>query len=35
MEFLNLTREFEMLRMKEVKTIKEYFDRLLAVVNKI
>jgi len=35
MEVLNLRREFEMLRMKEVETIKEYFDRLLAVVNKI
>jgi len=35
MQVLNLRREFEMLRMKEVETIKEYFDRLLAVVNKI
>jgi len=35
MQVLNLRREFEMLRMKETKTIKEYFDRLLIVVNKI
>jgi len=35
MQVLNLRREFEMLRMKEVETIKEYFDRLLVVVNKI
>ena len=35
MQVLNLRREFEMLRMKEAETIKEYFDRLLAVVNKI
>jgi len=35
MQVLNLRREFEMLRLKEAETIKEYFDRLLAVVNKI
>jgi len=35
MQVLNLRREFEMLRIKEVETIKEYFDRLLAAVNKI
>ena len=35
MQVLNLIREFEMLRMKEAENIKEYFDRLLAVVNKI
>jgi len=35
MQVLNLRREFEMLRMKEGETIKEYFDRFLAVVNKI
>jgi len=34
-QVLNLRREFEILRMKETETIKEYFDRLLAVVNKI
>jgi len=34
-QVLNMRREFEMLRMKEVETIKEYFDRLLVVVNKI
>jgi len=35
MQVLNLRREFEMLRMKETETIKEYLDRLLIVVNKI
>jgi len=35
MQVLNLRREFEMLRMKEAETIKEYFDRRLAVVTKI
>jgi len=35
MQVLNLRREFEMLRLKENETIKEYFDRLLLVVNKI
>jgi len=35
MQVLNLRREFEMLRMKEAETIKQYFDRLLAMVNKI
>jgi len=35
MQVLNLRREFEMLRLKENETTKEYFDRLLLVVNKI
>ena len=35
MQVLNLRREFEILRTKEAETIKEYFDRLLAVINKI
>ena len=35
MQILTLRREFEMLRMKDNETIKEYFDRLLIVVNKI
>jgi len=35
MQVLNLRRKFEMLRMKETEAIKEYFDRLLIVVNKI
>jgi len=35
MQVLNLRREFEMLRMKENETIKEYFDRHLMLVNKI
>jgi len=35
MQVLNLRREFGMLRMKETETIKEYFNRLLIVVNKI
>ena len=35
MQVLNPRREFEMLRMKQNETIKEYFDRILMVVNKI
>ena len=35
MQILNLRRKFEMLRMKETETIKEYFDKLLIMVNKI
>jgi len=35
MQILNLKREFEMLKMKETESIKEYFDKLLNVVNKI
>jgi len=35
LQILNLRKEFEMLRMKETEIIKEYFDRLLIVVNKI
>jgi len=31
MQVLNLIREFKLLRMKEVETIKEYFDRLLFI----
>jgi len=32
---LNLSREFEMQRMKETKTIKAYVDRLLSIANKV
>ncbi|KAK9105840.1 hypothetical protein Scep_022684 [Stephania cephalantha] len=32
---LNLIREFEMQRMKESETIKEYSDKLLSIVNKV
>ncbi|XP_017618144.1 uncharacterized protein LOC108462742 [Gossypium arboreum] len=32
---LNLRREFENLKMKEEKTIKQYSDRIMAVVNSI
>ncbi|XP_021631879.1 uncharacterized protein LOC110629277 [Manihot esculenta] len=32
---LNLRREFEVLKIKESKTLKEYIDRLMAMVNKI
>lgn len=32
---LNLVREFEMQRMKESETIKEYADKLLSIVNKV
>ena len=35
MQVLKLRREFEMLRMKKAETIKEYFNRLLTMVNKI
>ena len=35
MQVLNLKREFEVLRMKENESIKEYADRLMVVVNKI
>ncbi|RDY03962.1 hypothetical protein CR513_12386, partial [Mucuna pruriens] len=35
MQVLNLMREFELQRMKESKTIKEYSDKLLSIANKI
>ena len=35
MQALNLIREFEMLKMKEFETIKEYYDKLLFIVNKV
>lgn len=35
MQVLNLIREFEMQKMKESETIKEYSDRLLGIVNKV
>ena len=35
MQVLNLIREFEMQRMKETETIKDYSDRLLSIVNKV
>ena len=35
MQVLNLIREFELQKMKESKTIKEYSDRLLWIVNKV
>jgi 1,4-dihydroxy-2-naphthoyl-CoA synthase len=34
MQVLNLIREFEMQRMKESETIKDYFDRL-DIINKV
>ncbi|PHU12909.1 hypothetical protein BC332_19839 [Capsicum chinense] len=34
MKVLNLTREFELQKMKESETVKEYSDRLLSIVNK-
>ncbi|XP_020216772.1 uncharacterized protein LOC109800398 [Cajanus cajan] len=35
MQVLNLMREFELQRMKESETIKEYSDKLLSIANKI
>ena len=35
MKVLNLMREFELQRMKESETVKEYFDRLFGIVNKV
>ncbi|KAE8729670.1 receptor-like protein 12-like [Hibiscus syriacus] len=35
MRVLNLIREYEMQRMKESETIKEYSDRLLSIVNQV
>ncbi|XP_022883226.1 uncharacterized protein LOC111399980 [Olea europaea var. sylvestris] len=35
MQVLNLRREYESLKMKEAKTVKEFSDRLMKVVNKI
>jgi len=35
MQILNLIRAFKLQRMKEYETIKEYSDRLLAIVNKV
>ncbi|KAF2299904.1 hypothetical protein GH714_005913 [Hevea brasiliensis] len=35
MQVLNLVREFEMQKMKESETIKEYADKLLSIVNKV
>ncbi|GAB2276957.1 hypothetical protein Dimus_039215 [Dionaea muscipula] len=35
MQVLNLIREFEMQKMKESKTIKEYCSKLLSIVNKV
>ncbi|XP_019225002.1 PREDICTED: uncharacterized protein LOC109206621 [Nicotiana attenuata] len=34
MKVLNLIREFELQKMKESETVKEYSDRLLGIVNK-
>ncbi|RDX80869.1 hypothetical protein CR513_38524, partial [Mucuna pruriens] len=35
MQMLNLMREFELQRMKEFETIKEYLDKLLGIANKM
>jgi hypothetical protein len=35
MQVLNLIREFEMQRMNESETIKDYSDKLLHIVNKV
>ena len=35
MQIFNLRREFESLKMKESETIKDFFDKLIKVVNQI
>ncbi|KAL5854004.1 hypothetical protein ACOSQ4_003806 [Xanthoceras sorbifolium] len=35
MQVLNLIREFELQRMKDSETIKDYSDRLLSIANKV
>jgi len=35
MKVLNLMREFELQRMKESETVREYSDRLLGIINKV
>ncbi|KAH1129357.1 hypothetical protein J1N35_000735 [Gossypium stocksii] len=35
MKALNLCKELELERMKEIETIKEYFDKLLGIVNNV
>ena len=35
MQSLNLIREFELQRMRDSKTIKEYLERLLGIVNRV
>ena len=35
MQVLNLIRDFEMQRMKELETIKDYSNKLLSIVNKV
>ena len=35
MQTLNLIREFEMLKMKDSETIKEYFEKLMGIANKV
>ncbi|XP_060671820.1 uncharacterized protein LOC132803256 [Ziziphus jujuba] len=35
MQVLDLIREFEMLKMKETETIKDYSDKLLGILNKV
>lgn len=35
MQVMNLVREFEMQKMKEAESIKEYTDRLLSIINKV
>ena len=35
MQILNLIRGFELQRMKESKTVKEYADKLLGIANRV
>ena len=35
MQALNLIRQFEMQKMKEIENIKDYADKLLSMINKV
>ena len=35
MQLMNMIREFEMVRMKESRTIKDYAEQLLTIANKV
>ncbi|KAL0302722.1 UNVERIFIED_CONTAM: hypothetical protein Sangu_3082400, partial [Sesamum angustifolium] len=33
MQIFNLRKEFELLKMKEIESVKEYIDRVMKIVN--